>query len=145
MIKKKFYKLSPSIKAEKIATRAKNCDDEVNYKYAIMEISKALEVNDECETTYFIRGDLYSQMDGYHDQAISDFTKAIELDPENPYSDGHCNLKPKCVLKAYGNNLFERMANEYDLIISDSCTCTAEQFGDKQIWKNSNGHEFQNE
>ena len=74
MIKKKFYKLSPSIKAEKIATRAKNCDDEINYKYAIMEISKALEVNDECETTYFIRGDLYSQMDGYHDQAISDFT-----------------------------------------------------------------------
>ena len=76
---------------------------------------------------------------------MQEIFEQIELDPENPYSDDHCHLKPGCVLKTYGRNFFERMANEYDLIISDSCTCTAEKFGDNQIWKNYNGHEFKNE
>ena len=114
MIKKKFYKLSPSIKAEKIATRANNCDDEVNYKYAIMEISKALEVNDECETTYFIRGDLYSEMDGYHDQAISDYTRAIELDP-NDFAK--YNARGRAYLKA---EKYENAINDFTKVIEMS-------------------------
>ena len=37
------------------------------------------------------------------------------------------------------------MANGYDLILSDSCTCTSDQIGYKQFWKDYNGHEFRSE
>ena len=53
--------------------------------------------------------------------------------------------KIKTCTKSLWKQLFHTMATEYDLILSDSCTCTSDETGKDECWQDWNGHEFRNE
>ena len=53
-----------------------------NYQGAIVDFSKAIELNPKFNEAYFNRGDMKVRLKDYQG-AIDDFSKAIELDPQN--------------------------------------------------------------
>src|SRR3990172_1827958 len=63
------------------------------YEHAILDFSKAIEINPVYAEAYANRGVAYGNK-GIYDKAISDFNKAIELNPE--YPDVYFNKAQLC-------------------------------------------------
>jgi tetratricopeptide (TPR) repeat protein len=75
------------------------------YKKAVSDYNKAIEINPEFVVAYLDRGFTYSKM-GEYEKAMSDYNKAIEINPR--------------YAKAYYNRGFlYRKMGEYDKAISD--------------------------
>src|SRR3989338_5030904 len=55
--------------------------EEGKFGRAIVDYTKALEINPDHKSAYYNRGFAYA-MNGNLDQAISDYTKAIDLNPK---------------------------------------------------------------
>ena len=59
------------------------------------------------------------------------------------WSLDECNLRGGCISKAFTAEFLDMLVQEYDTIISDSSTCTAES--QNQCNLDRNGNEFWNE
>jgi len=76
-----------------------------DFKKAVSDYNKAIEVNPEFVVAYLNRGNSYSRM-GELDKAIADYTKAIELNPRYP-------------IAYYNRGFVYRRMGEYDRAILD--------------------------
>ncbi|CAK62880.1 unnamed protein product (macronuclear) [Paramecium tetraurelia] len=77
-----------------------------NYEEAIVDYSKALELNSKHAAAYYNRGLIFSDQQIY-EKAIMDYSKAIELLPANPlycFSLGFLYLSLKDLNQAYENS-----------------------------------------
>jgi len=75
------------------------------YDQAILDYTKALEINPRHAKAYCNRGVAYGEK-GIHDQAISDFNNALEIDPR--YAEAY-----------YNRGVAYREKGQYDQAISD--------------------------
>jgi len=95
----------PREAAETYFNRGVDYSQKGEYKRAISDYNKAIEINAEFVVAYLNRGYTYSKMDE-HKKAISDYTRAIEINPRYAI--------------AYNNRGFVyRKMGEYDKAISD--------------------------
>jgi tetratricopeptide (TPR) repeat protein len=125
--------------AEKLAELGDSYREKGEYQQAIVELSKAIELNPEYHGALAKRGESYRMIDEY-DLAIADLNRAIELDPEYSWalaSRGECYYQKDNYEQAIadftraveldpdydwafahrGNTL--RMNSEYELAIKD--------------------------
>jgi tetratricopeptide (TPR) repeat protein len=97
----------PQETAETYFNRGVESSQKGDFKKAVSDYNKAIDVNPEFVVAYLNRGFTYSKM-GEYEKAISDYNKAIEINPR--------------YAKAYYNRGFlYRKMGEYDKAISD-CT-----------------------
>ena len=73
----------PQETAEVYFKRAVDNSQKGEYKKAIPDYNKAIEINPDFVVAYLNRGVTYRKM-GEYEKAISDYTKAIELNPRYP-------------------------------------------------------------
>jgi serine/threonine protein kinase/Flp pilus assembly protein TadD len=71
-----------TLSADDYFDKAHSCEKKKDYKCAISNYSKAIELNPDFHAAYNNRGNAYSKR-GNYDQAIKDYTKAIELKPDD--------------------------------------------------------------
>ena len=76
-----------------------------DYKEALEDLNRAIELNPQYFDGYHWRGNLYEEIEDF-DAAIADYTRAIQLDPNDPHM-----LYDRATL-------YERL-REYELALAD--------------------------
>ncbi|RME81405.1 MAG: tetratricopeptide repeat protein, partial [Planctomycetota bacterium] len=82
-------KLTPQMKARIHLVKGYNAFNRKNYKEAIKEFSKVLQLTPKNATAYFYRGNSYLSLNQYG-EAIQDYKKAIALNPS--FSSAYYNI-----------------------------------------------------
>ena len=71
--------------AEAYHNRAMIYEDRDDFKHAIADYTRAIELNPNSANSYYSRGSFYYKR-GDYERAIADYTRAIELNPNNAYA-----------------------------------------------------------
>ena len=90
---------------------------EHDYKEAVVECNKAIEIYPQPAQIYFLRGNLLFEL-GDYEKALKDFTKALEL-PALPPEYKHAFPEPKKTVILQHRMITHLMLNKYDTALKD--------------------------
>jgi tetratricopeptide (TPR) repeat protein len=77
----RYYPRAPLLSATSYCQRARGLADTGNFRPALADLARAIELDPRHAEAYWIRGAIYQQQRRYP-RAVADFTRALEIKPD---------------------------------------------------------------